>query len=88
MDDLDALLKPDGLLLFSTMLCDNEVAQGRPLHWWYAGPRNGHISLFSRASLARSLQWKGLVFRSFTPGVHAGFRQWPAWAGHLAVPDA
>ena len=88
MDDLDAVLEPDGMLVFTTLLCDNEVALGRPLRWWYAGPRNGHISLFSRESLKLSLDRKALGFRSVSPGTHAAFRSWPDWASHLAVPAA
>jgi hypothetical protein len=38
-------------VLFSTLLSDGEIVRGRPLRWWYAAPRNGHISLFSAQSL-------------------------------------
>lgn len=84
-EHLDTLLQPGGLLVFSTLFCDKDVAQGRPLRWWYASPRNGHISLFSRESLKRAMDRKGLVFRSFDAAVHCAYRQLPAWASHLRM---
>ena len=49
--DLQSLVKAEGLILFSTLLSDGEIGRDRPLSWWYASPRNGHISLFSAQSL-------------------------------------
>ncbi len=51
MGDLSALLKDDGIVIFSTLLSDGNVAERQRLTWWYASPRNGHISLYSRDSL-------------------------------------
>jgi hypothetical protein len=34
--------------MFSTLLSDGNIKLGQKLTWWYASPRNGHISLFSR----------------------------------------
>ena len=51
MGDLSALLKNDGIVLFSTLLSDGNIAERSRLNWWYASPRNGHISLYSRDSL-------------------------------------
>jgi hypothetical protein len=53
------------------------------LIWWYAAPRNGHISLFSRESLARLGAKQGLNFGSLIPDPHVFWRGAPAWAGHL-----
>ena len=83
MDDLGLLCKPDGLILFSTLLSDGELAPGRPLTWWYASPRNGHISLFSADSLKRCITDGGWMLGSFTTGLHAAYRQLPPWAAHL-----
>ena len=85
---LQALCRPDGLLFFSTLLSDGQIAQGHPLRWWYASPRNGHISLFSRESLKRCLATQGLVLKSFSADMHGACReQLPAWASHLAATE-
>ena len=51
--DLASLLDEGGLVLFSTLVTDGHIVAGQPLQWWYASPRNGHISLYSRESLTR-----------------------------------
>lgn len=81
--DLGRLCKRDGLILFSTLLSDGQIASGYPLTWWYASPRNGHISLFSRASLAACLVREGFSLAHFSSGMHMAFRQMPQWASHL-----
>lgn len=83
LDHLEALCKPDGLVLFSTVLSDRMIVQGRRLTWWYASPRNGHISLFSAESLRRCLADRGLMLGSRASDLHAACRQVPAWAAHL-----
>jgi SAM-dependent methyltransferase len=83
MSSLGELLAPNGLVLFSTLLSDGHIQSGRRINWWYASPRNGHISLFSRNSLATLARAHGLHFHSFSTGFHALFTEVPAWAGHL-----
>lgn len=83
MRNIDTLLVEDGLVLFSTLLCDGHIARNRRLDWWYASPRNGHISLFSRNSLVQLAGQFGYTCASFSDGYHALFRQVPAWARHL-----
>lgn len=83
VDNLDAVCKPEGLLLFSTLLSDQHIVLGRRLTWWYASPRNGHISLFSQEALRRTFGKKGWTLHSFNAGMHAAFRQVPPWAAHL-----
>lgn len=85
LDELDGLCRPDGLILFSTLLSDGQIAQGTKLTWWYASPRNGHISLFSRASLTRWMGSKGLRFSSMDANMHVAFRTLPSWATHLVL---
>lgn len=81
--NLYTLCKPDGLVLFSTLLSDGEIAPGKKVTWWYAGPRNGHISLFSAKSLHVCMQRSGLQVASFSANLHMAFRQLPQWASHL-----
>lgn len=78
--ELDGLLAEDGLLLFSTLVSDGRIRPGERLGWWYAAPRNGHVSLYSRRSLAVLAQRHGFVFSSLSDGYHLFHRQLPAWA--------
>jgi len=85
MDFLEDHLAPDGLLVFSTLLSDGAIQPGKRLDWWYACPRNGHISLFSKKSLTLLLQRCGIHgFASSGSGFHIACRErWPHWAQHL-----
>lgn len=81
---LQALLAPEGLMLVSTLVSDGQLAAGQALTWWYAAPRNGHISLFSSRSLAVLAQRHGFNVASFSPDMHVLWRGgFPAWASHL-----
>lgn len=44
-------LKPDGVLLFSTLIINAHTIREGIANWWYCAPRNGHISFFSIESL-------------------------------------
>jgi SAM-dependent methyltransferase len=85
LNDLDGLCRPDGLILFTTLPSDGQLALGRKMTWWYASPRNGHISLFSKASLTRWMAGKGLQVMSLSAGTHAASRKTPPWASHLVA---
>ena len=80
MSNLASLLEEPGLVLFSTLVSDGHVAPGRPLEWWYAAPRNGHVSLFSRRSLAVLGAAHGYSFGSLSDNFHAYWKEIPAWA--------
>lgn len=86
LDELDTLCRPDGLILFSTLVSDGQIVRGRKLTWWYASPRNGHISLFSRRSLTRWMAAKGLQVTSMDANMHFACRTRPPWAAHLVAP--
>jgi SAM-dependent methyltransferase len=83
MQMLSSLLAPDGIVLFSTMISDGRIESGQRMTWWYAAPRNGHISLYSRKSLALLGAKKNFNLESFSDGFHMYYRKIPAWAGHL-----
>ena len=83
MRDLERLRAPDGIVLFSTLVSDGDVQPNKSLNWWYAAPRNGHISLFSQKSLGLFANRLSLNFASFSSGFHALFRTVPTWAHHL-----
>lgn len=81
--DLTSLLRDDGVILFSTLLSDGHIMPRQRLTWWYASPRNGHISLYSRDSLYLLAQQQEFNFGSFSPVYHAFWKTVPAWARFL-----
>lgn len=84
--NLASLVVEDGVILFSTLLSDGSIAPGKPLDWWYAAPRNGHISLYSSRSLAFLGGAAGFNFGSLAPNFHAFWKTVPGWAAHLLPP--
>ena len=86
MRTLGTLLADPGVVMFSTLTCDGSIGRGRPLDWWYASPRNGHISLFSRRSLELAGAKQGFRLVSHNPGLHMFWREMPAWATPLVTP--
>ena len=83
MSDLSSLLSPNGLILFSTLLSDGNIKSNQSINWWYASPRNGHISLFSRKSLSVLAQNNGFNFGSISATLHAFGNKIPHWAEHI-----
>ncbi len=83
MSDLRSLLSPDGIVLFSTLISDGNIHSNQRINWWYAAPRNGHISLFSRKSLAILAQNNGVNLGSFSEAIHVFFANVPQWANHI-----
>lgn len=77
----------DGMVLFSTLAQPADFA-ARGMGWWYIGPRNGHVTLHTRASLAALWKPLGLNVASFNDNVHVAFRTIPAFARHLFPPAA
>ena len=80
------LMKEEGAVLFSTLLQPASFNK-TGLQWWYASPRNGHVSLFSPQSLALLFQLHGMKVASFTEGLHIAYRTIPAFAKHLRLPE-
>lgn len=50
------------MVLLSTSVHDTHVSDGTRLAWWYAAPRNGHISLFSRKAMHIMAEKAGLRY--------------------------
>ncbi len=80
--DMNESLDDPGLIVFSTLLQPADIDR-QGLNWWYAGPRNGHVSLYSRASLAKVVRPFGLKFRSFNESLHVLYREIPDFAKHF-----
>jgi SAM-dependent methyltransferase len=83
MSNLHSLLSPNGLVMFSTLVSDGSIHANQRISWWYASPRNGHISLFSRKSLGILARDSGFNFGSFSEGLHVFFTKEPSWADHI-----
>jgi Methyltransferase domain len=71
-----------GLIFFTTLLQPANFNQQR-LNWWYVGPRNGHISLFSRQALTAAWNRHGYKVASLTDNTHFAFRTLPGFLAHL-----
>lgn len=68
-----------GLVLFSTLLQPPDF-DTLGLKWWYVGPRNGHVSMFSRQALALAWRRHGFQTASLTDNLHLAFKNMPAFA--------
>jgi SAM-dependent methyltransferase len=86
VSDMSRFLADDGLILFSTLTQPSNF-DDLGLRWWYVGPRNGHVSLYSRRALTILFQKNGLGLVSLSDLVHMAFRKLPAFAAHL-VPGS
>jgi SAM-dependent methyltransferase len=84
--ELSILLNPEGIVLFSTLLSDGHIQPHQRLAWWYASPRNGHISLFSTKSLHTLAAGAEFCCASFSKDFHAFWRIVPPWAIRF-LPD-
>jgi 2-polyprenyl-3-methyl-5-hydroxy-6-metoxy-1,4-benzoquinol methylase len=80
---LGSLVDAQALVLFTTLTCDGQLARGQRLTWWYASPRNGHISLYSRKSLELLGAKAGFRLASASPLLHVFWRELPPWAEPL-----
>jgi 2-polyprenyl-3-methyl-5-hydroxy-6-metoxy-1,4-benzoquinol methylase len=83
LDKLAGYLDEPGLIFFSTLVSDEHVAPDMPLDWWYAAPRNGHVSLFSIMSLELLGFSAGLNYCNFSQNLHAYWKFLPVWAAPL-----
>ncbi len=72
-------LDDEGMVLASTLV-QPEPLPNDGLAWWYAAPRNGHISIHSRASLERMWVAAGLTVAALSDNLHIAFRKLPAYA--------
>jgi 2-polyprenyl-6-hydroxyphenyl methylase/3-demethylubiquinone-9 3-methyltransferase len=57
-------------ILVGTQVHDREVSAEKRLAWWYAAPRNGHISLYSQRSLEALASKVQLTLTSFSGHTH------------------
>jgi 2-polyprenyl-6-hydroxyphenyl methylase/3-demethylubiquinone-9 3-methyltransferase len=67
--DLRGMLNPSGMIIFSTLLQPSDIAE-QGAHWWYLGPRNGHVSAFTGKSLRELFALEGLDVLHGSDGMH------------------
>jgi len=85
-NDIAGFMAPQSMVIFSTLVQpQNFPSLG--VNWRFIRPRNGHISIHSRQSLAMVLQAAGLRLVSFNDALHGAFRSRPSFAAHF-IPDA
>jgi 2-polyprenyl-6-hydroxyphenyl methylase/3-demethylubiquinone-9 3-methyltransferase len=82
--DILSFLKPDGSVLFSTLLQPADI-EARGYDWWYVRPRNGHVSIHTLPSLSMLWSRVGCRLASDQTSVHIAFRDdqslLHAWTG-------
>jgi hypothetical protein len=80
-----ALLEDQGAILFSTLL-QPPTFETTGLDWWYASPRNGHMSLYSHKALAHLFRPHAMKVTSFSDALHLAYTTIPPFAAHLKLP--
>ena len=83
--ELCQLLAPNGMILFSTILSDGNIVENKRLNWFYASPRNGHISLFAKPTLEFLARKFGFNHASDWFQYHIFFKDVPRWAQGFVV---
>jgi SAM-dependent methyltransferase len=71
-----------GLVLYSTLVPPADFGR-YGLGWWYVGPRNGHVSIFTRQALSIAWGRHGYKHVSFNDDLHLAFRKLPTFLAHL-----
>lgn len=71
LSEILRMTSPERLMIFvGTGVHDSEVRLDNRLAWWYAAPRNGHVSLYSRRALQLLGRRFGLGYVSVSRGTH------------------
>ena len=83
MEEILSVAHERTLILYTTYVSDEDIKEGDNLDWWYVAPVNGHVSIYTKASLEALARRYGLGFGSFNSQLHCFVRQVPAWAETL-----
>jgi 2-polyprenyl-6-hydroxyphenyl methylase/3-demethylubiquinone-9 3-methyltransferase len=65
-----------GMIFYSTLTQPADF-DNHGLSWWYVGPRNGHISIFTKQALTAAWARHGYNNISLSDGAHVAFRTLP-----------
>jgi 2-polyprenyl-6-hydroxyphenyl methylase/3-demethylubiquinone-9 3-methyltransferase len=80
--EISRLLKPNGIVIFSTLLQPDDIDQAG-VGWWYIAPRNGHASIHSRESLQILIKKFGFYLAHYDSSLHLLYRNVPDFARHF-----
>ena len=80
--NLCELTNKNGVIVFTTTVLPENFDQAG-LSWWYISPRGGHISIYSKQSLAIGFRKMGYSIKSFSNAWHMAYREIPDFARHL-----
>jgi SAM-dependent methyltransferase len=81
----DCVAEP-GAVFYSTRTQPDDFDQ-YGVAWWYVGPRNGHVSIFTKQALAQAWARHGFKTAAFNDGTHLAFRTLPPSWG-LAITES
>jgi 2-polyprenyl-6-hydroxyphenyl methylase/3-demethylubiquinone-9 3-methyltransferase len=72
------------MMLFTTLLQPSDIGDFGA-NWWYAAPRNGHVSLYSHDAMHGLMRRLGMRWRScVNNALHVAYRKkLPRFARHL-----
>jgi 2-polyprenyl-6-hydroxyphenyl methylase/3-demethylubiquinone-9 3-methyltransferase len=84
--DILSMIREPGMVLFSTLFVPDDMEK-QGLSWWYAAPRNGHVSLYSEQSLKTLASSFGYRVGSFSESMHVMVNQIPSFAERFSPKD-
>jgi hypothetical protein len=73
-----------GAVLYSTLTQPDDI-DSCGVGWWYVGPRNGHVSIFTKQALAAAWGSHGFRTIALNPGTHLAYRNLPPSWGLTAL---
>jgi hypothetical protein len=85
--DMERFMDDAGMIFFSTKIQPTAIEQ-LGMKWWYIGPRNGHVSFYTRQALASVTGPLGLNLAWCDDSIHLLFRKIPDFARHLFGANA
>ncbi len=80
---IECLAEP-GAVFYSTLTQPTDF-DTLGMSWWYVGPRNGHVSIFSKQALALAWARHGYRNASLNDNIHLAFRELPKHWGVATV---
>lgn len=79
-----AFVADQGAVLYSTLTQPDDIGN-YGVAWWYVGPRNGHVSIFTKEALATAWARHGYKTVALNQGTHLAYRQLPPSWGLTAL---
>jgi len=65
-----------GIIFYSTLVQPADF-DNQGMAWWYVGPRNGHVSMFTKQALAAAWAHHGYKNHSLNDNMHVAYRTLP-----------